>query len=404
MNRSTPIEVKIQNWRIDDDGMLRVTANIIREGIFPYRPDGKKDYPEELAHKEKVLEFIPRDQFTEESLATLEGKPVVADEHEWQDAFREDESDEAIEARKIGSIAGKPIATDDGFIRADLLITDPEAIRRIRDKELVEVSAGYHSSVDFSAGEFDGERYDGKQTSIRFNHVAILPKGAGRCGPDVKIINEKEGESMSIKIQRKVGNSQREYVFENENDAKAAERMADEAREAGEETIRELTGRVNAFEAEVAEKAKENEGLVTEKNDLGSQIAELKAMVAKLLHLEEKEQIGDEEAIIAEELNSDDSKEADEAKKDVEKANSLDERRSAIVKRVARLNGIDAEKWDQKQIDANFSLLAVKARKAVEKRKNAARSSSVDGERNNSASGKRPGVRERIAARQAEKK
>jgi hypothetical protein len=208
---------------------------------------------------------------------------------------------------------------------------------------------------------------------------------------------------MSIKIQRKVGNSQREYVFENENDAKAAERMALEVEEAGEEAVRDLAERVNAFEAEVAEKAKENEGLASEKEGLAGQIAELKAMLAKLLRLEEKEQAGDEEAIIAEELNADDAKQAEEAKKEVEKANSLEERRSALVKRVARLNGVDADGWGREQIDAGFSLLAVKARKAAEKRLNGRRTSNVEGVRDNSGAGNRPGVRERIAARQAER-
>lgn len=397
MNRSKPIEVTRLNWRIDDDGMLRVTANILKEGIFPYKPDSS--YPAELAQKTKVLEFISRRQFTEDALATLEGKPVIVGDHEMLTVDEEDQ--ESIEARKIGSVAGKPKVTDDGFIQVDLLITDPETIRRIQDRDLIEVSAGYRSLLAFITGMFDGLEYDAEQTDIRFNHILILPYGKGRCGRDVKILNKKEEITMPIKISRMVGNSQRDYVFENENDAKVAEQMAKETEDAATKT---LSDRVNAMEGEVADKEKENEGLVTEKAGLEERVAVLEEALKKLLYLKENEQAGQEEAIIAEEMNADDDKEADAAKKDVEKANSLEERRSAIVKRVARMNGIDADAWSQEQIDANFSMLANRAKKQAEKRDNGERSSKVEGVRNNSMPGNRPGPRERIAARQAERK
>ena len=38
---------KFQNWRIDSDGMLRVTARVLADGVFPYlkaeSPDDAKE-------------------------------------------------------------------------------------------------------------------------------------------------------------------------------------------------------------------------------------------------------------------------------------------------------------------------------------------------------------------------
>lgn len=400
MIHAKPIEVKRQNWRVDRDGMLRVTANILKEGIFPYRPGGREGYPAGLAQKNEVLEFIPRNQFTPEALATLEGKPVVIDGHDWQGALPDDARESSAAVRRVGSVAGTPTATDDGYVRVDLLISDPEAVRRIQENDLIEVSAGYRSAVDYAGGVFDGRQYDGEQTALQFNHVAILPLGAGRCGRDVKILNKEEGNDMAIKINRLIGNSQREYVFSDDADAKTAERMALEIEESAAKAFEE---RVNAMESKADEMAKATEGLAEEKKNLEGRIAELEKANGKLLYLKENEQAGEEEAIIAEELNAEGSKEADEAKKDVEKANSLEERRAAVVRRVARMNGLDATGWTQDQVDANFAMLANRAKKSSEKRENAARSSKVEGSRSNAGGGQRGNARDRIAATQAAK-
>lgn len=49
---------KFQNWRIDSDGMLRVTARVLADGVFPYlkaeSPDDAKENAEGL-----VGQYIP---------------------------------------------------------------------------------------------------------------------------------------------------------------------------------------------------------------------------------------------------------------------------------------------------------------------------------------------------------
>lgn len=392
MNRSEPLAVARMNWRVDDDGMLRVTANVLREGVFPYRPDA--DYPPELAGRDRVLEFVSRRQFTPEALATLEGKPVVVGDHAMLCAGAE-EGGEPAATRKVGAVAGRPAVTDDGFVRVDFLISDPETIRRVQERDLIEVSAGYRSLVVVAPGRFGGRDYDGEQTDLRFNHILILPYGTGRCGREVRIINRKEEANMTTKISRAVGEGRRDYHFETEDDARTAERMARDGEEA---VARTFADRVNAMEDAAAEKDRENEELAAAKADLEERLTVLEKAVEELLYLKRNEQADQEEAIVAEELGDDGGREADAAGKDLDKANSLEERRAAVVRRVARLNGIDADAWSQDQIDANFAMLAVRAGKSARRRRDAARSSRVDGARTNAGSGSRGDARARLAA------
>ena len=74
---------KFQNWRIDSDGMLRVTARVLADGVFPYlkaeSPDDAKENAEGL-----VGQYIPVKEFTDEALQSLEGKPVIVEDHVWR--------------------------------------------------------------------------------------------------------------------------------------------------------------------------------------------------------------------------------------------------------------------------------------------------------------------------------
>jgi hypothetical protein len=75
-------------------------------------------------------------------------------------------------------VADGSASIEDGqFLRCSLVIQDAEAISRIEAGELVEISAGYACDVG----------PDGEQTNVRYNHIALLPRGEGRAGSDVSI-------------------------------------------------------------------------------------------------------------------------------------------------------------------------------------------------------------------------
>lgn len=376
MRLSAPVEVRRENkgWSIDPDGMMRVPAYIIKTGVFHY--DGE-ELPEHIRNtlrdRDNAMEFIDLSSVSRDALASLEGKPLLAYEHEWREAGKNEG-----EAKEIGSIAGTPELTEDGYIKADLLIKDSESIAAIKDRELIEISAGYMSKVRPEPGEHEGQEYDLRQEITRFNHVVILPLGKGRCGRDVRILNkDAKGKNMSVTIKRTVGATEERYTFNSEDDAREAERMADAVAGVIEKR------RQNA-EEEAAEKGKEaetlkkeNEELGTAKGNLESMLAALNAKLDKLLALEAKEQEGDESAIIAEEVNASDEKASGEVAKELEKANSLEGRRKAVVAAAARMNGVDASKWSQEAVDSQFQMLAAKARKSAEVRKANSRSSNI---------------------------
>ena len=386
MRWSEPIQVVRENskWRIDPDGMMRVTAYILKSGVFRY--DGN-DLPEhfrkKLRDQKNVFEFIDTQAVSEEVLATLEGKPLVAYEHEWKKVEKKkpensDAEKKSKPLKQVGTIAGKPTLTSDGYIKVDLLITDADVIEAIKNGELVELSAGYLANAFLRPGTHDGDDYDLEQEIKRFNHVAILPPGKGRCGRDIKILNKKkEGEKMPVTIERNIGEVVERFTFNSDDDAREAKRMVDAIGSVIERRRQNAEDAAATKEKEAEDLKKENEDLGAAKSNLETLLSSLNAKLDKLLALETKEQEGDENAIVAEELNAADEKAGTEVVKEVEKANSLEGRRKAVVVAVARMNGLDAAGWGQEAVDAQFQLLAAKAKKAGKAKHGATRSSAI---------------------------
>jgi hypothetical protein len=66
-----------------------------------------------------------------------------------------------------------------------MLITDTKLIDKMERGDAGQVSCGYTCDVEFTAGEWNGQKYDAIQKNIRGNHVAIVPKG--RAGDGVRV-------------------------------------------------------------------------------------------------------------------------------------------------------------------------------------------------------------------------
>jgi hypothetical protein len=72
-------------------------------------------------------------------------------------------------------------------VRSDLIVQDERMIAKVERGDARELSAGYTCRIDATPGEFDGERYDGVQRGIVYNHVALGPRDWGRAGPQVAL-------------------------------------------------------------------------------------------------------------------------------------------------------------------------------------------------------------------------
>jgi hypothetical protein len=160
----------IDKYEVTPEGYLRAWATIARTGVQHYTDaDGsiRREYrPEtEVASPESLASFAGK-------AITLEHPPVLLDSANTKDY-------------QIG-FSGTEVVYDNGFVRAVMTITDQEAIERIMRGDAKEVSAGYRVNYEATPGVTDsGENYDGIQTEISGNHIAVVRRG--RAGPQVKL-------------------------------------------------------------------------------------------------------------------------------------------------------------------------------------------------------------------------
>jgi hypothetical protein len=122
-----------------------------------------------------VVDRLPADVFDPQTIASLQGKPVTLD-HPDDDVSPENYSDLAV-GHVLNPRRGTGVL--DNLLLGDLIVTDPQAIKAIRSKQLREVSVGYRANyVETGVGR-------GRQQNIVCNHVALVADG--RCGPACRI-------------------------------------------------------------------------------------------------------------------------------------------------------------------------------------------------------------------------
>ncbi len=152
-------------------GGRRVDAAISRTGVLMYRDD-KGDQWGELRSPDEV--------FAADSLESLRGAPVT-DHHPgglvtpatWKQVSK-------------GHV-GDDVRRDGEYVAAPIVVNDAEEVALIDARQRHDVSAGYTCDIDPTPGVHDGIPYRQVQRNIRFNHVALLPFGAGRSGTDVAL-------------------------------------------------------------------------------------------------------------------------------------------------------------------------------------------------------------------------
>lgn len=189
---------KLEQPKIDHNGYLTAEAVLTRVGIFKYRrADGS--IRNELRSAEDVM--------NQDSLETLENRPVT-DGHPVAGKV------DATNTRQLsrGMVISKVIQDGD-LVRSKILITDQSMIDKIMRKKnpIREVSCGYKTDVTDESGEFNGERFDNRQTKIIYNHVALVPKG--RAGAVARLrVDAEDGAVEGIDLGLKTDDT-----LENEN-------------------------------------------------------------------------------------------------------------------------------------------------------------------------------------------
>jgi len=150
-------------------GFLLVPGFATRTGVFPYI-DAQGKVRRELRH--------PDDVFAPESLATLKYAPITI-EHppemitpENVAKYRKGHTTERVEVNR-------------DLVETDLIIEDADAIQKVENEGLRELSSGYVADVVEEEGNFNGTPYDYRQKNIFYNHLAMVKRG--RAGPEVRI-------------------------------------------------------------------------------------------------------------------------------------------------------------------------------------------------------------------------
>lgn len=167
---------QIKSKHLTDEGFLKVDAIVTRTGVFKYRnADGS--VRNELRHPDDVLK--------NDSLKSMELIPITL-------LHPKERVVDASNARKLmrGAV-GQTITHDGNKIKANIVVTDQEAIEAIEDG-VQEVSLGYSVNLVDEAGDFNGERFDSRQTDIKYNHLALVPKG--RAGVAKVILDGEDAE------------------------------------------------------------------------------------------------------------------------------------------------------------------------------------------------------------------
>lgn len=349
MVTSTTHSEQIQ-WREDEDGFLRITMCVLRGGVFDY---AKKDLPTEVTRTspdKEVWKLNIQDQFSDEFLKSIEGKPVIIYKHDWQEV-------QTIQPEEIkGSIAGSARVEGNAIV-VDAVITDADTIALIKTGNLVEVSAGYNSNVDIA----EDKDYDAEQIPTNANHFVLLPKGEGRCGHSVRIINtKKETVMVKVKIKNSSGN-EAEYQFTNEADAQVAETMVKEETVAHTGEMEAKNHELASAQARFAEINQALTGLQAEKTILEQKLKEFESEEYQEAQLMEREQYkSDESAVIENACNTSEEKQEVEAK--LQNAKSVKERMGILTAHVCNSKGIPYDEANKKVL---FGVLVKTLNKAT---------------------------------------
>ena len=149
-------------------GYLMADGFLTRAGVFEYR-DSKGTVTRELRH--------PDDVFHADSLASLKLVPVTN--------LHPSEGVNAHTASKHqrGAV-GENIVREGDHVSAKVAITDAALIKEV-EAGRQELSCGYSCDVTDESGTFNGEKYDSRQTNIRYDHLAVVP--TGRAGRSVRL-------------------------------------------------------------------------------------------------------------------------------------------------------------------------------------------------------------------------
>lgn len=174
--RSTRIDSGTVSQVRNDNGILQARVNLSRVGVFPYV------YSDGRIVKEAKL---PDQLFSPQTIESANGA-VITDQHPQiktdSDTGLIDNSNYQLLSK--GNVYN--VRQDSEFLAGVEKIYDAELVKKITNGEQVQVSIGFTADIDWTPGEYNGEKYDCVQKNIRINHVAHVDEG--RAGETCRVL------------------------------------------------------------------------------------------------------------------------------------------------------------------------------------------------------------------------
>lgn len=175
----------------DENGFLHVSISpLTRVQVAPYHGSEIPGWqslgldPEKIYKGYRSAEELSRP----ETIESVNGIPI-------QLAHHMDYADNPAKMTRVGS-TGTDGAFHDPYLTNSLHIQDKNAIDRINDGSMRELSLAYRYKPVFKSGVSpDGEKYDFLMTDISANHLALVDEG--RAGHEVLVYDSKIGETMA---------------------------------------------------------------------------------------------------------------------------------------------------------------------------------------------------------------
>lgn len=255
-------------WEIDASGFLRMRTRVLSTGVMRYtRAElGEENIPPTIKDAVILLAVMPDSLGEPRAIRSLEGMPCTVQHPE---TIGVDDCD-----AQVGSIAGAPVV-EGPYLCADMRITDSDTIAQIVSRQLVELSSGYVMEVVWENGEYDGSPFHGKQTKLRYEHVALLREGEGRAGPDVRVLNRQtiEAAKMPERTQIKIGN--RSLFVANEQ----AQEIVNAVEEAEESTKKATT---TAFNDQLTDISRQLQDALAAKQAADDVVAQLQGQLSEM--------------------------------------------------------------------------------------------------------------------------
>lgn len=202
-NRSIAFD-SVSMRSVDANGFLHVERSpLTRVQVAPYLGREISGWQAQGLEPEKIYHAYrpPEELASEETIKSINGIPIHLEHH--------DDAGEPEDKRTRVGTTGTDGAFKAPFLINSLHVFDKDAINRINDNSMKELSLAYTYIPEFQSGVTDdGEHYDFVQRQIRANHLALVEKG--RAGPTVKVSDSGKDVNMADIENKDAGTEQKE--------------------------------------------------------------------------------------------------------------------------------------------------------------------------------------------------